>query len=190
VDKVAKTVPEGPKVKLKDALESPEFKKLYDEDAETRQMVDLAIKVEGMARNAGIHAAGVVMSSHPISHIVPVQRMNGDEVVAQFDMNDVAEVGLVKMDFLGLRNLTVINHCLKIIERSQGKKLDLEALAYDDPATYQLLADADTNGVFQLESDGMKRYLRQLRPDKFSDIVAFLALYRPGPLQGGVVDEY
>ncbi len=153
-------------------------------------MVDLALQVEGMARNAGIHAAGVVMSSMPLSDVVPLQRMNGDEVVAQFDMNDVADVGLVKMDFLGLRNLTVINHCLKTIERSQGVKLDLEKLTYDDPATYQLLCDADTNGVFQLESDGMKRYLKQLKPDKFSDIVAFLALYRPGPLQGGVVDEY
>ncbi len=190
VDKIAKTVPEGPKITLKEALEAPDFRKLYDEDAETKKMVDLAVKVEGMARNAGIHAAGVVMSSMPISEVVPLQKMNGDEIVAQFDMNDVADVGLVKMDFLGLRNLTVINHCVKIIERSRGVKLDLQALTYDDKPTYQLLCDADTNGVFQLESDGMKRYLRQLQPDKFSDIVAFLALYRPGPLQGGVVDEY
>ncbi|MEW6277810.1 MAG: DNA polymerase III subunit alpha [Candidatus Eremiobacterota bacterium] len=196
VDKIAKTVPAGPGVNLKMALETPEFKSLYDQNDTARQLVDLALKVEGMARNAGIHAAGVVMSSQPLSSIVPLQKMNGDEVVAQFDMNDVAEVGLVKMDFLGLRNLTVINHCLKIIERSRGEKLDLRALQFDDPddekcrKTYQLLSEADTNGVFQLESDGMKRYLKQLKPDKFSDIVAFLALYRPGPLQGGVVDEF
>ncbi|MBI3928829.1 MAG: DNA polymerase III subunit alpha [Armatimonadetes bacterium] len=196
VDKIAKTVPEGPKITLKDALESPEFRQLYSSDAETRKLVDLALKVEGMARNAGIHAAGVVMSSQPISNIVPLQKMNGDEVVAQFDMNDVAQVGLVKMDFLGLRNLTVINHCLKIIRESRGESLDLETIETEASrcpkaaAAYQLLADADTTGVFQLESEGMKRYLRQLKPDKFSDIVAFLALYRPGPLQGGIVDEY
>ncbi len=196
VDKIAKTVPAGPGVDLKMALETPEFKALYDQDQTARQLIEQALKVEGMARNAGIHAAGVVMSSQPLSTIVPLQKMNGDEVVAQFDMNDVAEVGLVKMDFLGLRNLTVINHCLRIIERSRGERLDLTTLSHDDPEdekcrkTYQLLSEADTNGVFQLESDGMKRYLKQLKPDKFSDIVAFLALYRPGPLQGGVVDDF
>ncbi len=189
VDKIAKTVPEGPGVKLKDALASSEFKKLVDEDSETREMVDLALKVEGMARNAGVHAAGVVMSSQPISEIVPLLAMNG-EAVAQFDMNDCADVGLVKMDFLGLRNLTVIENCLRLIEKTRGFRPDLESLGYEDLKTYQLLCDADTNGVFQLESDGMKRYLKQLKPDKFSDIVAFLALYRPGPLQGGVVDDY
>lgn len=189
VDKVAKTVPEGPGVKLKDALASSEFQKLIEEDNETREMVDLALKVEGMARNAGVHAAGVVMSSMPICEIVPLSCMNG-QAVAQFDMNDCADVGLVKMDFLGLRNLTVIENCLQMIERTQGKRPELEPDGFTDEKTYQLLCDADTNGVFQLESDGMKRYLKQLQPDKFSDIVAFLALYRPGPLQGGVVDEY
>lgn len=189
VDKIAKTVPEGPNVKLKDALDSVEFKKMVEEDAETREMVELALKIEGMARNAGVHAAGVVMSSMPIYEIVPLSSMSG-EAVAQFDMNDCAEVGLVKMDFLGLRNLTVIENCLRMIEKNRGKRPELESEGFTDPKTYQLLCDADTNGVFQLESDGMKRYLKQLQPDKFSDIVAFLALYRPGPLQGGVVDEY
>ena len=189
VDKIAKTVPEGPSTTLKDALESSEFKALVEEDAETRQMVELALKVEGMARNAGVHAAGVVMSSMPICEIVPLSSMNG-EAVAQFDMNDCADVGLVKMDFLGLRNLTVIENCLKAIKKTRGFRPNLDELEYTDEATYKILCDADTNGVFQLESDGMKRYLKQLQPDKFSDIVAFLALYRPGPLQGGVVDEY
>jgi DNA polymerase-3 subunit alpha len=190
VDRVAKSVPEGPKVTLEDALQDPSFRQLYEGDEQVRRMVDLARKVEGMARNPGIHAAGVVMSSQPLHTIVPLQKMNGDEVVAQFDMNDVAEVGLVKMDFLGLRNLTVIQDCLKIIERSRGVRLDLDHLEMTDEATYRLLGEADTTGVFQLESEGMKRYLRQLKPDKFSDIVAFLALYRPGPLQAGIVDEY
>lgn len=189
VDKIAKTVPEGPNVKLSDALASSEFAKLVEEDVETRQVVDLALKIEGMARNAGVHAAGVVMASVPIQEIVPLIAMNG-EPVSQFDMSDSASAGLVKMDFLGLRNLTVIENCLRMIERTRGFRPDLDALPYTDKATYQLLCDADTNGVFQLESDGMKRYLRQLQPDKFSDIVAFLALYRPGPLQGGVVDDY
>lgn len=191
VDKIAKTVPGGPGVTLKDALDLPEFKQMCDEDPETAKIVEMALRVEGMARNAGIHAAGVVMCSQPLQTIVPLQKMNGDEVVVQFDMNDCAKVGLVKMDFLGLRNLTVIKDCLKIMEQSQGIKLDLDSLApYDDPLTYKLLQEADTNGVFQLESDGMKRYLKQLKPDRFSDIVAFLALYRPGPLQGGVVDDF
>ena len=189
VDKIAKTVPEGPGVKLKDALDAPDFKKMVEEDNETREMVELALKVEGMARNAGVHAAGVVMSSQPIYELVPLSLMSG-EAVAQFDMNDCADVGLVKMDFLGLRNLTVIENALQMIEKTRGKRPELEPEGFTDEKTYQLLCDADTNGVFQLESDGMKRYLKQLQPDKFSDIVAFLALYRPGPLQGGVVDEY
>ena len=189
VDKIAKTVPEGPGVKLKDALATPEFAKMVEEDAETAQLVDLALKVEGMARNAGVHAAGVVMASMPIKEIVPLIAMNG-EPVSQFDMNDSAYAGLVKMDFLGLRNLTVIENCLRMIEKTRGFRPDLDNLGFEDLKTYQLLCDADTNGVFQLESDGMKRYLKLLQPDKFSDIVAFLALYRPGPLQGGVVDDY
>ncbi len=190
VDKIAKAVPEGPSVKLSDALEDFEFKKIYEADPTAKKLVDIALKVEGMARNAGIHAAGVVMASEPVSNIVPLQKMSGDEVVAQFDMNDCAEAGLVKMDFLGLRNLTVINHCLDTIEANYGFRLDFDEMETDDPKTYELLGDADTTGVFQLESDGMKKYLKQLRPEKFSDIVAFIALYRPGPLKGGVVDEF
>lgn len=189
VDKIAKTVPEGINVKLKDALASSEFAKLVEEDGETRQVVDLALKIEGMARNAGVHAAGVVMASVPIQEIVPLIAMNG-EPVSQFDMSDSASAGLVKMDFLGLRNLTVIENALRMIEKTRGFRPDLDLLTFNDEKTYQLLCEADTNGVFQLESDGMKRYLKQLQPDKFSDIVAFLALYRPGPLQGGVVDDY
>ena len=191
VDKIAKAVPAGPKVDLNEALATPEFKKMCDEDPETAQIVEMALRVEGMARNAGIHAAGVCIGASPLAKMVPLQRMNGDEVVVQFDMNDCAKAGLVKMDFLGLRNLTVIKDCLTIMEQSRGIKLDLQSLKpYDDPASFKLLQEADTNGVFQLESDGMKRYLKQLKPDRFSDIVAFLALYRPGPLQGGVVDDF
>jgi len=190
VDRIAKAVPADLKVTLESALESPEFRGLYDGDPTCRKLVDLARRCEGLARNAGIHAAGVVIGSRPLAELVPLQRMNGDEVVSQFDMNDSATVGLVKMDFLGLRNLTVINDCLRNIERSRGEKLDLSKLAFDDAETYELLSNADTNGVFQLESDGMKRYLKQLKPDRFSDVVAFLALYRPGPLKGGVVDEF
>jgi len=190
VDRIAKAVPADLKVTLESALEAPDFRAMYDGDPTCRKLVDLARRCEGLARNAGIHAAGVVIASQPLSELVPLQRMNGDEVVCQFDMNDSATVGLVKMDFLGLRNLTVINDCLRNIERSRGEKLNLDNLTFDDPATYELLGNADTNGVFQLESDGMKRYLRSLKPDRFSDVVAFLALYRPGPLKGGVVDEF
>jgi DNA polymerase III subunit alpha len=191
VDKIAKLVPEGPGVDLKQALDSPEFKKMCDEDPEVATLVDSALKVENMARNAGIHAAGVIVCSQPLATLAPLQKMNGDEVVVQFDMNDSSKIGMVKMDFLGLRNLTVIKDCLRIIKEARGIDIDVDKLEpFTDPATFQLLCDADTNGVFQLESDGMKRYLKQLKPDQFSHIVAFLALYRPGPLQGGVVDDF
>jgi len=191
VDKVAKAVPEGPGVSLKDAIDSPEFKKMMDEDPEVHQVVQMALRVENMARNAGIHAAGVIVCSEPLAAIAPLQKMNGDEIVVQFDMNDSSKIGMVKMDFLGLRNLTVIKDCLKIIKEAHNIEIDIDHLEpFTDEKAFALLCDADTNGVFQLESDGMKRYLKQLKPDKFSDIVAFLALYRPGPLQGGVVDDF
>ncbi|MGM9993073.1 MAG: DNA polymerase III subunit alpha [Candidatus Bruticola sp.] len=190
VGKLCKAIPDEPKINLKTALNSPDFKKLYESNDTYRQLVDEARRCEGMARNTGMHAAGVIISSLPLGQLVPLQK-NGDDVVVQYDMNDSAEVGMVKMDFLGLRNLTVIDNCLKIIEYSRGKKIDLNKdINYEDPNVYALLSAADTNGVFQLESDGMKRYLKQLKPDRFTDIVAFLALYRPGPIKGGVVDDF
>lgn len=190
VGKLCKAVPDEMKITIKDALKNPDFEKLYESSEVNKRLVDDAMRCEGMARNTGMHAAGVIISSRPLGQLVPLQK-NGDDVVVQYDMNDSAEVGMVKMDFLGLRNLTVINNCLKIIEYSRGIKVDINHdVDYEDQKVYALLSAADTNGVFQLESDGMKRYLKQLKPDRFTDIVAFLALYRPGPIKGGVVDDF
>ena len=191
VDMVAKKVPAGPKVTLKSALdESPDFARLYQENDDARQIIDLARQLEGVPRNASIHAAGVIISKASLSSFVPLQKLNDKDIVAQFVMGPVAEIGLLKMDFLGLRNLTVIEHCLQIIEARHGIRLDMMGLPDDDTGVFELLQVADTTGVFQFESSGMRRYLRQLKPDRFADIVAMVALYRPGPIQGGMVERY
>lgn len=189
-----KVAPEDAKefknVNLTYSLRTPEFRKLYESSETDRRLVDEAMRCEDLTRNTGIHAAGVIISSRPLGELVPLQR-SGDDIFVQYDMGDSASVGMVKMDFLGLRNLTIIKNCLDIIEYSRGIKVDIKKdVKYDDPKVYELLGNADTNGVFQLESDGMKRYLKQLKPDRFSDIVAFLALYRPGPIRSGIVDEF
>lgn len=191
VDKLTKAIPDGLKVTLKSALaESADLQAMYDGNAQYHKLIDEARRCEGVIRNTGIHAAGVIISSRPLGELVPLQRGPKGEVVVQYDMSDSASVGMVKMDFLGLRNLTIIHNCLKTIKYARGIDLDMSKISYADKATYKLLCDADTNGVFQLESDGMKRYLRMLKPDRFTDIVAFLALYRPGPIKGGVVDDF
>ena len=191
VDKVAKTVPAGPKVTLKSALdESPDFSRLYNENPDARKIIDLARALEGVPRNASIHAAGVIISKESLSNHVPLQKMNDKDIVAQFEMGPVGEIGLVKMDFLGLRNLTVIEHCLKTIKKRHGIDIEMRTLPEDDPKVFELLQQADTTGIFQFESSGMRRYLKQLKPDRFADIVAMVALYRPGPIQGGMVEKY
>ncbi len=190
VDKIAKLLPNDLKLTLDKALDIPEFRAAYDASETNKNLIDTARRCEGVIRNTGIHAAGVIISSLPLPPLVPLQRGPKGEVIVQYDMADAPSVGMVKMDFLGLRNLTVIDDCLHIIEHSRGEKIDMDKVPLDDPATYKLLSDADTNGVFQLESDGMKRYLRQLKPSRFSHIVAFIALYRPGPIQGGVVEDF
>ncbi|MCL5774036.1 MAG: DNA polymerase III subunit alpha [Firmicutes bacterium] len=188
VDKVAKLIPFGKNIQ--DSLSVPELKELYDKDQKIKQLLELAKSIEGLARNASIHAAGVVISEAPLPEHVPLQRMNGDEIVAQYEMNSLASIGLLKMDFLGLRNLTVMSDCINIIKETLGQEIDILNLPMDDEKTYQLLRDAQTLGVFQLESPGMRRYIKLLRPSKFEDIVALNALYRPGPLGGGVVEDF
>ncbi|HEY4002747.1 MAG TPA: DNA polymerase III subunit alpha, partial [Candidatus Xenobia bacterium] len=191
VDRIAKMVPAGPNVTLAQALELPELKAVYDGDPAGRRLIDVARRLEGMPRNASIHAAGVIISQKPVMEICPVQKMaGGDEVVAQFEMTAVDHIGLLKMDFLGLRNLTVIKDALQMIERTSGQAPDMDRISYTDEKTFELLQEAHTSGVFQVESAGMRRYLRALKPERFADIVAMVALYRPGPIQGGVVDGY
>ncbi|MFH1453749.1 MAG: DNA polymerase III subunit alpha [Armatimonadota bacterium] len=188
VDRIAKAVPFG--LTINQALETPDFGQIYNSDKEARNLIDLAKGVEGLARNASIHAAGVVISKEELTECVPLQRMNNNEIVAQFEMNSLADIGLLKMDFLGLRNLTVMDKAVKIIREKRGVNIDLDELPLDNKKTYKLLQNGHTYGVFQLESSGMRRYLMQLKPERFEDIIAMIALYRPGALSGGTVDDF
>jgi DNA polymerase-3 subunit alpha len=186
VDKVAKLIPEGPKVFLDDNLKAgAELRQAYDADEIVRQIVDLAKPLEGLVRQDSIHAAGVVISDRPLVEVVPLQQKGSDaEVVTQFAMQDVEALGLLKMDFLGLRNLDVIDTALELIGTSDSNLggRDLAQLPLDDPKTYAMLARGDSTGVFQFESSGMREALRQVKPTEFEDLIALVALYRPGPM--------
>jgi DNA polymerase III subunit alpha len=179
VDKVAKLIPEGPKVYLDDCLKpGAELKQAYDADPLVKEIVDLAKPLEGLVRQDSIHAAGVVIADRPLTDVVPLQQKGGDqEVVTQFAMNDVEALGLLKIDFLGLRNLDVIE---KAVELVGG--VDIGKLPLDDPQTYAMLQRGDATGVFQFESSGMREALRQVKPTEFEDLIALVALYRPGPM--------
>ncbi|MEW6047888.1 MAG: DNA polymerase III subunit alpha, partial [Bacillota bacterium] len=184
VDRLAKLVPSGPGVTLQGALaESEELRKRYESDASVRRLIDLARQVEGFPRHLSMHAAGVVIAPQPLIELVPLARTSDGAVVTQFPMEHLEELGLLKMDFLGLRNLTVIRRAVDLIERHHGVRLDVDNLPLDDRKVYEMLSRAETEGVFQLESRLFKGMMRDLQPDKFSDLVAALALGRPGPLQ-------
>jgi len=180
VDKIAKLIPEGPKVYLDECLKpGAELKAAYDNDPQVREIVDLAKPLEGLVRQDSIHAAGVVISDRPLTDVVPLQRKGeGQETVTQFGMWDVEALGLLKMDFLGLRNLDVIDKAVDLI----GGGLDIAKLPMDDRKTYEMLARGDSIGVFQFESSGMREALKQVRPTVFEDLIALVALYRPGPM--------
>src|SRR5438067_2645952 len=186
VDKVAKLIPEGPKVYLDECLKpGQELKQAYDADPLVREIVDLAKPLEGLVRQDSIHAAGVVIGAEPLTNVVPLQQKGPDqEVVTQFGMWDVAEIGLLKIDFLGLRNLDVIDKAVELI----GGGLDITKIPLDDAKTYGMLARGDSIGVFQFESSGMRDALRVVRPTQFEDLIALVALYRPGPMQ--YIPEY
>ena len=161
----------------------PELMAEYNRNPRAKQLIDQAIRLEGTIRNNGVHAAGVVIAPQPIVNYVPLQRAQKGGISTQYSMNYIEELGLLKMDFLGLSNLTIINNAMRIIRKVYGKSIDLASLPLDDAPTYELLTRGDTTGVFQLESAGMKRYLRELKPTSFDDIIAMVALYRPGPMQ-------
>ena len=196
VDSIAKLIPLQLDITLKKALkQEPELKQRFDSEDDTRSIMELALQLEGVARNAGKHAGGVVIAPGPLTDFAPLYTdPRTGSVVTQFDKNDVEAVGLVKFDFLGLRNLTIIDWALKSVNRQrQGEDLDpvtLDDLPLDDVDTFKLLQKAHTTAVFQLESRGMKDLLRKLVPDSFDDIVAAVALFRPGPLDAGMVDDY
>ncbi|MBQ8744722.1 MAG: DNA polymerase III subunit alpha, partial [Mailhella sp.] len=190
--RIAKLIPANDlKMTLKKALDTiPEFAEEYKTKPEIRKMIDISRRLEGLTRHASTHAAGVVVSDKPMEQYLPLFAGRKGEQIAAFDMKFVEKVGLVKFDFLGLRTMTVISNACKNIAL-QGKSVpDMENLATDDPNVYELLSRGDTDGVFQLESTGMRKYLRMLRPSGFEDLVAMLALYRPGPLNSGMVDEF
>jgi DNA polymerase III subunit alpha len=180
VDKIAKLIPEGPKVYLDDCLKpGAELKQSYDADPLVREIVDLAKPLEGLVRNDSIHAAGVVIGDRPLTEYVPLQQKGADqEVVTQFGMWDVEALGLLKMDFLGLRNLDVIEKTYQLVGGLSNEKIPL-----DDKQTYEMLARGDAMGVFQFEGSGMREALKQVRPTEFEDLIALVALYRPGPMQ-------
>jgi DNA polymerase III subunit alpha len=180
VDRIAKMIPEGPKVYLEESLKAgQELRTAYDADPLVKEIVDLAKPLEGLVRADSIHAAGVVIGDRPLIEYVPLQQKGPDqEVVTQFSMGDVEKLGLLKIDFLGLRNLDVIDKAVELVG-----DLDIEAVALDDPKTYEMLARGDAIGVFQFESSGMREALRQVKPTEFEDLIALVALYRPGPMQ-------
>ena len=183
-DQVAKMIPMF--TSLKEALETvDELKKLYQEDPEAQRLMDMAAKVEGLARHSSVHACGVLITKNALPEYTPLQYAAGDDktIISQYSLHPVEDLGLLKMDFLGLKNLTVIEQTLKIIAKTKNIKLDLDTIPLDDTKTFKLLQLGDTTGVFQLESGGMKRYLKSLKPTVLEDIIAMVALYRPGPME-------
>ncbi|MDM8514854.1 DNA polymerase III subunit alpha [Desulfobacterales bacterium HSG16] len=191
VDAIAKMVPEVLNISLKDALEQePKIKALADEKSEIDELIKVCKVLEGLTRHASTHAAGVVIGDKPLVEYLPLYKGKKGEVVTQFDMTRVEKIGLVKFDFLGLRNLTVIENALNLIQNRTGEKPDLIELDFDDKKTYDLLSGGDTTGVFQLESSGMKELLMRMKPRCFDDVTALVALYRPGPLDSGMVDDF
>ena len=195
-DKLAKLVPEpvqGKSPPVREAIEqTPELKQLYNESPLHRELLDLAAALEGLNRNAGMHAAGVVIAERPLWEYVPCFRGQNDEIVTQFAMKEVEKAGLVKFDFLGLKTLTVIQTAVKLInqQRPPGDEFDIDQIIKTDADVFKMISRADTTGVFQLESSGFREMLKKLKPDCLEDIIAAVALYRPGPLEGGMVDDF
>ncbi|MDD2619812.1 MAG: DNA polymerase III subunit alpha [Syntrophomonadaceae bacterium] len=191
VDRIAKTIPAELGVNIERALDiSPKFLEAYQLDVETRKIVDIARAIEGMPRHASIHAAGVVIGNEALNTILPLQKTPEGHVVTQFTKETVEDIGLLKMDILGLRTLTVIDRAVEIVAKTQQLRIDIENLPLDDPAVYKLLSTGNTIGVFQLESDGLRRLLTEIKPNCFEDIIAIIALYRPGPLGSGMVEDF
>jgi DNA polymerase-3 subunit alpha len=191
VDKIAKLVPNTLNITLEEALkQAPELRQLKETDARVADLLQVAGHLEGLVRHASTHAAGVVISPQPLQEIVPLYKSNKDEITTQYAMDDLEKIGLLKMDFLGLTTLTVIDDCVKLIETTRGEKLDLENLPANDEASYAALGKGLTAGIFQFESRGMTEILQRVKPSRLADLTALNALYRPGPLQGGMIEDY
>ena len=167
----------------------PDLRKAYETDAQIRELIDTAKKLEGLVRGSGVHASAVVIAPRPLTELVPLAKTKNDEIVTAYDMKAVEKMGLLKMDFLGLATLTVIDDCLKLIEQNRGEKVDIEMIPLDDAETYKkVFHSALTSGVFQFESSGMRDILRRYKPDTVEDLTALNALYRPGPM--AMIDDF
>ena len=192
-NRIAKLIPEDLKMTIPKALEqSPDFRQAYESDIKNRQLIDLSIKLEGISRNAGVHAAGVIIAPSAVTDYAPVYKDNRKGTICvQYAKDEAEQIGLLKMDFLGLKTLTVISKTLAFVEETTGVRLDMNDVNdFDDPKTYELFQKGETDGVFQFESDGMKNLLVRLKPTRFEDFIALNALYRPGPLGSGMVDQF
>jgi DNA polymerase-3 subunit alpha len=191
VDRLAKMVPTTLGITLDKALEdAPQLKSAVNSDEKLQDLMSVALRLEGLSRHASTHAAGVVISPQPLTDLVPVYKTNRDEITTQFDMNALERIGLLKMDFLGLTTLTVLHDAVKMVEQNRGVKVEIDSLTLDDAETYQLFARGDTTAIFQFESHGMRDILRRYQPTKIEDLTALNALYRPGPIQGGMIDDF
>jgi DNA polymerase-3 subunit alpha len=191
VDRIAKQVPNVLNITLEEAVaQSPELKQMKENDPKVADLLEVAASLEGLARHASTHAAGVVISPQPLQEIVPLYKSNKDEITTQYAMDDLEKIGLLKMDFLGLTTLTVLDDCVKLIEATRGERIDLASLPLDDAATYEMLGKGLTSGIFQFESRGMTDILRRVKPNRLADLTALNALYRPGPIQGGMIDDF
>jgi DNA polymerase III subunit alpha len=191
VDKIAKLVPTTLNIELEDALkQSPQLDSLRKSDDRVKELVEVALRLEGLARHASTHAAGVVISPRPLTEIVPLYKSNKDEITTQYDMNALERIGLLKMDFLGLTTLTVVTDAVRMIKANRGIDVDLSTLPLDDSEVYALFSRGDTTGIFQFESHGMRDILKRYQPTRLEDLTALNALYRPGPIQGGMIDDF
>ncbi|MCS7208673.1 MAG: DNA polymerase III subunit alpha, partial [Fimbriimonadales bacterium] len=183
VDRLAKAIPTQPGMTLDKALAIPEVRQEYERNPDARRLIDMARRLEGITRNASVHAAGVVISKDPLVEHVPLARSADGEPVTQYHMGALEQIGLLKMDFLGLSNLSVLAQTVENIKRTRGVEIDVRRLPLDDAKTYEMLGRGDTTGVFQLEGAGMRRYIRELRPQNVRELAAMVALYRPGPME-------
>src|SRR3990172_276743 len=192
VDKIAKLIPNQLNITIEKALtEEPRLKKLTEENPKVRELIDAAIKLEGLPRHASTHAAGVVISNKPLVDYLPLYKGQKENIVTtQYAMKDVEKIGLVKFDFLGIKTLTLIDRATSWIKKNRAADVDIEKIPLDDRGTYKLISSANTNGIFQLESSGMKELLKKLKPETFEELMAAVALFRPGPLQSGMVDDF
>jgi DNA polymerase III subunit alpha len=191
VDRIAKMVPNQLNISLEDALkQSQQLDSLRNSDERVKELVEVALRLEGLARHASTHAAGVVISPRPLTEIVPLYKSNKDEITTQYDMNALERIGLLKMDFLGLTTLTVLDDAVRLIQQNRSVTIDLTALPLDDTTTYAIFSRGDTTGIFQFESHGMRDILRRYQPTRLEDLTALNALYRPGPIQGGMIDDF